>query len=215
MDSMSSLVYWNNGTLYVNPSSRCSNDCRFCIRGFNEGVYGFDLRLDKDPTPAELTKALKQVNLTRFNESAIVGFGEPLMNIDGTLASAEYLSSKGLPVRINTNGHARLFYPDRSIAKELSESGVSEIQISLNAPDAKTYVKLCRPSHGAEAFLSLLDFAEDCTKYMKVVFSVVRIPGIDINACRELAREFDIDLRVRDFKGSFELMQELAAILDE
>jgi len=212
---MSSLVYWNNKTLYLNLTSRCSNDCRFCIRGFKEGVYGFDLRMDKDPTPAELITVLKQVDLKQYDEAAIVGFGEPLMNLDGTLASAEYLSSNELPVRINTNGHARLFYPDREVAKELSESGVLEIQISLNAPDAQTYVKLCRPSHGPEAFLSLLDFAEDCTSYMKVIFSVVRIPGIDINACRELAREFDIELRVRDFKGSFELMQEIAAILDE
>lgn len=199
----------------MNPTSRCSNDCLFCILGFNDGVYGFDLRLDKDPTPTELTAALKHVDLSQYNEAAIVGFGEPLLNLDGTLASAEYLSSHELRVRINTNGHARLFYPDCNVAKELSESGVSEIQISLNAPDAQTYVKLCRPSHGAEAFLSLLDFAEDCNKYMKVIFSVVRIPGIDINACRELAREFDIELRVRDFKGSFELMQEIAAILDE
>jgi TatD family-associated radical SAM protein len=173
------------------------------------------LRLQKDPTPSELTTALKQVDLSQYDEAAIVGFGEPLMNLDGTLASAEYLSSNELPVRINSNGHARLFYPDREVARELSESGVSEIQISLNASNAQTYVKLCRPSYGAEAFLSLLDFAEDCTDYMKVVFSVVKIPGIDINACRELAREFSIELRVRDFKGSLELMQEIAAALDE
>jgi TatD family-associated radical SAM protein len=165
-------------------------------------VFGFDLVLDKDPNPEELTKAIEDTWDVKFDDVAIVGFGEPLLNLDAVLAAIRKLRKlTDVPIRMNTNGQALLLHPTREVDRELAEAGLDRIQISLNAPDPDTYLQLCQPKLGRGAFESILEFTELCKPLMRVELSAVDIPGVDIDACRGIAERLGVDFRVRVFKG--------------
>ncbi len=213
--STETLVYWINNTLYVNASSRCSNSCVFCVRNFTDGVYGFDLRMSRDPTPEELVQAVLRRTADGFKEVAIVGFGEPLLNLESVLQVLNVVTEQlGLPTRMNSNGQGLLLYPDRDVPLELAEAGLDEIQVSLNAPDAETYVKLCRPEFGVKTFDSVVGFVKRCSVLMETKISVVELPGLDIEACRQLADRLGVGFRVRQFKGPRQTSADIRQLLD-
>ena len=129
-----SLTYWRGTSYYINPTSRCTNDCLFCVRQFSDGVFGFNLELPEDPTPEELVHEIEETWTEQFDDIAIVGFGEPTLNIEGTLAAIRKMKAlSSVEVRMNTNGLAQLIHPERDIAAELADAGLDRIQISLNA----------------------------------------------------------------------------------
>ena len=178
------------------------NDCLFCVRHFGEGVFGFDLTLDEDPSPEELVTAIQQTWDPKFDDVAIVGFGEPLLNLDAVLAAIRRVKElTDAPIRMNTNGQALLLHPSRDVANELAEAGLDRIQISLNAPDPDTYLQLCQPKLGRGAFESIIEFTEECKPLMRVELSAVDLPGVDIDACRGIAERLNVGFRVRVFKG--------------
>ncbi|MBE0527322.1 MAG: hypothetical protein IH631_10290, partial [Candidatus Thorarchaeota archaeon] len=91
--SKSNLTYWRGTSFYINPTSRCTNSCIFCVRNFSEGVFGFNLQLDADPTAEELVNEIETTWDDQFDDIAIVGFGEPTINIEGTLAAIRKIKS--------------------------------------------------------------------------------------------------------------------------
>ena len=205
-----SLVYWKDRTLYVNPTNRCTCNCVFCIRNFSDGVFGFNLRLERDPTPDELGQAVSSALTRGFDEVAIVGLGEPTLNLDAVLNVVRVVKEgAGIPVRMDTNGHGLLIHPRRNVPRELAESGLDRVHVSLNAQDAATYVRLCRPRFGKRAYTSMLEFARRCSELMKVGLSVVDVPGVDIEACRRIAGEMGVDFRVRKFIGPDEVISQI------
>jgi TatD family-associated radical SAM protein len=196
------LTYWRENSFYINPTSRCINDCLFCVRQFGKGVFGFDLVLNEDPSNEELIREIEATWKPKFTDAAIVGFGEPLLNLDGTLAAIRKMKQlSNVPVRMNTNGQALLLYPSRDVARELADAGLDRIQISLNAHDSETYLRLCQPKFGRTAYDSILEFALRCKPLMRVEFSAVDIPGVDIEACRGISERLSVEFRVRVFKG--------------
>ncbi|TFH10429.1 MAG: radical SAM protein [Candidatus Thorarchaeota archaeon] len=200
--SKSNLTSWRGTSFYINPTSRCTNSCIFCVRNFSEGVFGFNLQLDEDPTPEELVDEIEMTWNGQFDDIAIVGFGEPTINIEGTLAAIRTIKKLSpVEVRMNTNGQALLIHHNRDIATELAEAGLDRIQISLNAPDPDTYLRLCQPSFGRMAFDSMLEFTERCKPLMRVELSAVDIPGVDMDACRSIANRLNVEFRERVFKG--------------
>lgn len=200
--SKGNLTYWRGSSFYINPTSQCVNDCLFCVKQFGEGVFGFNLVLKQDPSPEDLVEAIENEWDSKFDDVAIVGFGEPLLNLDAVLAAIRKLKQlTDVPIRLNTDGQARLLYPSRNVASELADAGLNRIQISLNAQDPDTYLRLCRPKFGRGAFESILEFAEQCKPLMKVELSAVNIPGVDIEACMGIAERLGVGFRVRVFKG--------------
>jgi TatD DNase family protein len=158
--------------------------------------------LEKDPTPEEIVKAIDATWTPEFDDVAVVGFGEPLLNLDAVLAAIRRIKElSNVEVRMNTNGQALLTHPTRDVPRELADAGLDRIQISLNAPDSETYYRLCRPKMGRGAFESILEFIERCIPLMKVELSAVDIPGVDMDACKGLADRLGVNFRVRVFKG--------------
>lgn len=196
------LTYWCENKFYVNPCIECTNDCLFCVRNFQDGVYGFELAGERNPSAHEIREAIEDTWDERFTDAAIVGFGEPLLNLDTSLEAIVTLEElSDVPVRMDTNGQASLIHPSRNVAVELKNAGLEEIQISLNASSAKVYDLLCQSEFGLRAYDAVLQFARSCKDVMRVVLSVVDIPGVDIEACRQVADELQVDFRVRGFKG--------------
>lgn len=201
MKKKDTIVYEAHGNLYLNITNRCTAECVFCIKRYSDGVYGYNLRLSKEPTVSEIIKQLSEKELSSYREVVFTGFGEPSVRLDDVLEITRWLAEQGIRVRLDTIGHARLLYPDRNVAQELAEAGMKVVSISLNAQDAETYNKLCDPKY-LMSYQKMLDFARDVSKAgMELRFTVVNLPVVDIKKCEEIAQEYCADFKVRGYGG--------------
>ncbi len=191
------LCYEGYGNLYLNITNQCTASCIFCIREQCNGVYGYDLRLSRDPDSEELKVKLGELDLTKYDEVVFTGFGEPTTRFDVVLEITKWLKARNIRVRLDTNGHAQLLYPKRDVIAELKDAGLDEISISLNAEDATVYEKICRPSlpHAYEAMLDLA--REAVLQGIETRMTVVRIPEINIDECEKIARGLGAEFYVR------------------
>lgn len=202
MNRKETIAYEAHGNLYLNITNRCTADCVFCLKRYSDGVYGYNLRLSKEPKLPEILNELSKLELSRYKEIVFTGFGEPLVRLDDVLEITKWLANRGIPVRLDTIGHAKLLYPDRNVALELADAGMKVVSISLNAQDADTYNQLCDPKY-IKAYGKMLDFAHDISKAgMKLRFTVVNLPVVDIEKCKKIAKEYCADLRVRGYGGT-------------
>jgi len=202
MKNKDTIIYEAHGNLYLNITNRCTADCVFCIKRYSDGVYGYNLRLSKEPTLPEIIKELSDQELSKYKEVVFTGLGEPLVRLDNVLEITKWLTTRGIPVRLDTIGHAKLLYPDRNVAEELAESGMKVVSISLNAQDAETYNQLCDPKY-IRAYENMLEFAKDVSKSgMELRFTVVNLPVVDVEKCREIAKEYCAEFKVRSYGGS-------------
>ncbi|WP_242662111.1 hypothetical protein [Desulfitobacterium hafniense] len=95
----------------------------------------------------------------------------------------------------------RLFWPDGDVAP-LFKGLFDTVSISLNAPDAAGYVKLCRPQAGEDVYYGMLDFAREVKKYVPhVVLSAVDVlPESEIETCRKIADQMGTEFRIRHYQ---------------
>jgi cyclic pyranopterin phosphate synthase len=202
MKKKDTIIYEAHGNLYLNITNRCTADCVFCIKRYSDGVYGYNLRLSKEPSLPEIIQQLSDLELSNYKEVVFTGLGEPLVRLDNVLEITKWLTTRGIPMRLDTIGHAKLLYPDRNVAEELAESGMKVVSISLNAHDAETYNQLCDPKY-IRAYENMLEFAKDVSKSgMELRFTVVNLPVVDIEKCKEIAKEYCADFKVRRYSGS-------------
>lgn len=188
------FAYWLDGNLYLNLTNRCPNACSFCVRNGKESYYGNALWLEREPTANEV---LSQIPDRPFAEAVFCGFGEPTERLDVLKEVAGELKERGCTVRLNTNGQGNLIH-GRDITTELAMC-VDKVNVSLNAPTAAEYQAVCNSRYGEVAFDELLRFACLCRdKSMETVLSVVDCIGESaVNACRRLAEDLGLNLRVR------------------
>ena len=194
---MPTIAYKIRNTLYLNITNRCSNDCSFCIkfntRTFNEN----ELFLDVEPSFHEIMAAIAAFN--EFDEIVFCGYGESLIRLEIVMQVAEAVKQHySVPVRINTDGQANLLH-GRNIIPELA--GIVDcLSVSLNAPDAETYQRLCHSPFGAAGFTALCDFIRlAAAEIPEVIASVVHVPALDVDACRTLALSLGASFRVRPY----------------
>lgn len=191
------ISYQSFGNLYLNITNQCSASCVFCIRHFSDGVYGYNLRLSKEPSEEEIIRELESLNLTQYKEVVFTGFGEPTCRFDMLLRLTTWLHKKGMHVRLDTNGHASLMYPGRDVVEELKTAGLDAVSVSLNAESEEKYNRLCKPvfegSYGA-----LLDFTKKAVKAsIRTRMTVVWQPDINISECERIARGLGASFKVR------------------
>lgn len=180
------IVYPIRHSLYLNITNRCSNRCSFCAKNVSYIVRGHDLELAREPSAEELIQAVGDPK--RYQEIVFCGFGEPLLRLDTVKAVAAELKKKGARVRIDTDGQANLIY-GRNILPEL-RGLVDAISVSLNAENAAKYHRLCRSPFGEAGFQGILDFIREAKKVIpEVVATIVEMPGVDVEACRQLAED--------------------------
>ena len=197
------IAYWRNRSLYLNITNRCTNNCIFCVKNYQEGVFGFLLLLTQEPTVDDIVNEINKHEIKNYNEIVFTGFGEPLLRLDVVTEVVEKIKENfpTIRIRVDTNGLVELIFPKRAVLSELSRAGITDISISLNAETKEKYLEICKPIFGIDSFDSILQFAEKCTHYFSVQFSVVNIPQIDINACNEIAHRLNIPLKIRHYSG--------------
>ncbi len=194
------IAYKIRNSLYLNITSQCTNECSFCRRLTNPVVKGHNLRLETEPTFDEIIAAIASHD--HFDEVVFCGYGEPLVRLDIVVQVAQHLRENGIfNLRVDTNGQANLIHK-RNIVPELAKF-VPSFSVSLNAPNAEEYQRLCRSRYGPAAYEAVKGFIRECKRYgAAVVASVVAVPGIDIEACRSVAEdELGVPLRVREYNN--------------
>jgi TatD family-associated radical SAM protein len=160
-------------------------------------VYYRDLRLSKEPSAEEVIKELEDCDLSKYDEVVFAGIGEPLMRLDAILKITNFLANRGVQVRLDTIGHAKFLYPERNVAMELANIGMKKVSVSLNAHDEVTYNQLCRPKF-KNAYSMMLEFAMEIIKTeMGLRFTIVDLPIINTEKCRQIAQKYGSDFMVR------------------
>lgn len=193
-------VYEIDGNLYINLTNKCSNGCEFCVRNERASYYGNYLWLRHgEPTAEKVIAALSAKDLSAYKELVFCGFGEPTYKMAEMTEIADYAHSKGLKTRLNTNGQGNLINK-RDIVPEL-KGKIDLVNVSLNAPDAESYQKICRSMFRQDAFPALVEFAKSCVKNgVNCRFSVVDCIGEEaVASCRRLAESVNVPLYVRKY----------------
>ncbi|PJA26249.1 MAG: radical SAM protein [candidate division Zixibacteria bacterium CG_4_9_14_3_um_filter_46_8] len=189
------VAYVIKNNLYLNITNRCGNSCFFCARNYDYAVKGYDLKLNYEPSVEETLAAAGDVS--KYDEVVFCGYGEPTFRMEVLAEISRKLKKEGARIRLNTNGQGSMIN-GRDITQELV-GVVDSISISLNAPTKEQYNKICRPENKENAFDSVMEFAASCGKKLpEVILSVVDVPKLDIEECREIADRLGMRLRIRE-----------------
>ncbi len=194
IDQSTRIAYSIRNSLYLNITNRCTNQCSFCAKFKDFTVKGHQLCLEREPSTDDVIKAIGDPST--YDEVVFCGYGEPLLRLELVKEVATYLKQNNIKVRINTDGQANLVH-QRNILPELTGL-VDSISVSLNAPDAASYQKICRSEFGEQGYQALKDFLQMAGQYIpEVTATAVTLPGVDIEACRKVAKELQVEFRER------------------
>ena len=183
-----SVAYALKGSIYINVTGSCTNACVFCPRlGRDRTIYGYNLALAADPSVGEMVEAARSLAREAApREIVFCGFGEPTCRLADVLETARALEPLGAPLRLDTNGHGSAI-ARRDVVPELEEA-FDAVSVSLNAHDAASYERLCRPDRGGgKAFDAVLDFIRRASaSKMQCTATVLDHPWVDVDAARRL-----------------------------
>lgn len=198
---MADILYRYKDSVYLNITNRCPCRCEFCIRTTSDTVGDArDLWLDGDPSLEQIIAAVDAYDFENTRNVVFCGYGEPTCALDNLIATAKYIRKKyGFHIRVNTNGLSDLIN-GRPTAKALCEA-VDAVSISLNTCTKEKYNAVVHPKFGEKSFDALLAFAKACKQNLDdVTLTVVDvIPAADIDACKRLAEQVGVPLRVRTY----------------
>ena len=194
-----SLAYRIRNGLYLNITNRCTLACVFCPKFVDWEVKGHYLRIPKEPSFEEVVAAMDDFN--DVEEVVFCGYGEPTQRLDLLKELAAYIHGKGKKVRLDTDGLGNLIH-DRNILPEL-EGLVDAVNVSLNAPNARVYAKVCPNRFGEAAYEKVKQFILEAKKHIPwVQASVVGMPEVDVAASRRVAEEeLGVHFRHREYNN--------------
>ena len=199
-------VYWIDNTLYLNITNQCSNSCYFCLKRYRRGVGGFNLKLTKEPSVAQIIIELAEVLYMRSWDGLVFcGFGEPTTRLDVLLEVARWVRQhygRPLQIRLDTNGHGYALNPGRDVAAELKAAGFDKVSVSLNAGDRETYVEICKPTF-PDAYEAVMDFIRRTKFVLDVEVTVVRLPELDLAKAQMVADGLCVRFKIRDYIPCF------------
>ena len=109
MDRKDIIIYEAHGNLYLNITNRCTAECVFCIKRHSDGVYGYNLRLSKEPALSEIINELSMSDLSKYNEVVFTGLGEPLARLNEVLEITKWLTTWGMKTRLFSGGISLAF----------------------------------------------------------------------------------------------------------
>lgn len=179
------IVYRLRNSLYINLTIRCNADCVFCDRKGEAVIKGHNLRIEHEPTAAEVIAAIGDTK--EYEEIVFCGYGEPTIRLDALKEVAGWVKQQGGKTRLNTDGHGSIINK-RNIVPELVGL-IDAVSISLNATDPVAYGKLMRID-GGKYFGAMLEFARESVKHLpRVIMTIVDMEGVDKEKARALVED--------------------------
>ncbi|MGQ9706545.1 MAG: TatD family hydrolase [bacterium] len=193
IDPGGDIVYEIGKRQYLNITNRCTNRCGFCVRNYSDGIGGYRLKLNAEPTLSEIIGALGDPR--KYEEIVFCGFGEPLIRYEIVRDVSKYIKEKGGTVRVNTNGCAKLYTGVDTIS--YVSDVVDIFSISLNATDEINYNKICNPlfKNAYSEVLKSIERAKGLGK--RVIVSFVSDSGVNLIDARRLAESLGVYMRFR------------------
>ena len=193
------LVYTVGNRLYINLSSSCPCNCKFCFRGVEDFILGYNLNLKKEHVAEEYMYRIKNPKI--YDEVVFCGYGEPFTRFEDLKKVAEWLRKMGAErIRVDTCGLGYLITGREDILDEL-KGLVDAFSISLNAGNPEEYYKIVNPSFGRGSWESALKFIKDAKeKGFAVTVTAVDHPEFNEDSFKSLAKELGVNLRIRPFK---------------
>jgi len=77
---------------------------------------------------------------------------------------------------------------------------VDAVSVSLIAEDSDRYESICSPVYGKESYPAVVEFIKECKNHIPwVQVSVVDVPEVDLDRCREIARDLGVNFLVRHY----------------
>jgi TatD DNase family protein len=196
------LAYALGDALYLNVTSACTLACSFCpkIRDGDWRVGGYDLKLARTPDVDEVWRAALAAGLGARAEVVFTGLGEPTRRLAAVLELTRRLRAAGVErVRLDTDGLASL-REGRDVVPELAAAGLAALSVSLNAPDAATYARLCPSRFGEGAWDACRAFIRSAVGAgLEVAASAVAVPGLSEAGCRVAAESLGARFRWRPY----------------
>lgn len=188
--------YTLRGNRYLNVTNRCTLRCAFCPK-FNDSwtVQDYALRLTREPTIDEMVEAVDDP--AHYREVVFCGLGEPTLRLYDVLEAATRLRKLGARwIRINTDGLANLVHR-RDVTPDF-EKIIDSVSVSLNAQDAATYERHCRPKQPG-CYEAMLDFVRRVREFVPdvSVSAIEGLEGVDIAACSAIAARLGVRFRHR------------------
>lgn len=198
-------AYLLEGSLYINLTNACTNNCVFCIRDLNSSVKDKNLWLSKEKIDAqEVIEQIKKLNPQNQREFVFCGYGEPVIKLDLIKEISKFLKENypQIKTRINTNGHGNLIHK-RDIVPELTGL-IDKVSISLNAENAELYAAISQPTYDKEtAYNAVLDFIEKCVQN-NIETTATIVSGYkdfkpDVEKCRQITQNLGAKFRIREW----------------
>ncbi len=195
------ITFVIKNSLCINMTNHCTNKCDFCVRERSGGDIGIaDLTFERDPSLDDILFEVTSTNLNKYSEIVFCGYGEPTCRLYDMLTICKKIREiTDTPIRVNTNGHASMIMGEDTAP--LFRGLVDSVFISLNAADSDTYVKLCRPKFGENAYVGVLKFAREIIKYVPEVILTVNgeyLTDADIARCADIAENIGAKFHVRN-----------------
>lgn len=194
-----STVYKIRHSLYINMTNSCTLSCTFCGKRRSYFVKGHNLKLEKEPSVAEVLNEIRRYERSSYREIVFCGYGEPLLRLEELKKIAAEMKKDGIEkIRIDTDGLANLVH-GRNILPEISGL-VDSISVSVNAPDEETYARICPSPYGKKAWRSACEFVAEAKKYIPdVVITAVSLPSISHEEMEKLAGKLGVRFRMRKY----------------
>lgn len=117
--------------IVFNITNRCNLRCLHCFNQSGENLK------EKELTEKEVLELIEEISDIKPFNLCFSG-GEPLIRKELLLKSAKILSSKGIRLSLVTNG----YFLDKKTVKELKDSGVSDIEVSIDGATSETHERL-------------------------------------------------------------------------
>ena len=195
------LVYLLDGTIYINLTNLCTNNCVFCIRAIKEDVVGTNLFLKNEKVKAkDVIEQLKTFEGKIGQEIVFCGYGEPLIKLEIVKQVAKYIKENypNVKTRINTNGQANLIHK-RNVVPELVGL-IDKISVSLNAENEELYNEMAVPSV-KPAYSAVKDFIKECVNSgidtTSTIVTGYKNYKVDIEKCKQITESLGAKFRER------------------
>ena len=194
---MNTISYVYGNSLYLNITNRCMMACPYCIKHkWANNFRGNDLKLDKEPTAAEVIKSIGDPK--KYDEVTFCGYGDALVRVEEVKEISKWIKDNGGKVRINTAGLANRYH-GKNVLPEL-KGLVDSVSISLNGATPEEHNRLNRPLFKEESFGEIMSFVKEAKKFIpSVVITAVELPGLDVSKIEKIAKDAGVLFRIRPY----------------